>query len=281
MSLPRASGAVLSLDRLVALGNLAAARATPGRARGPAGGLSGPRRGEGGDLFDLRPWQQGDDLRRIDPAATARSGRPQVRSRHEDVERTLMLVADFRRSTLWGTRGRFRSVAGAEALALEGWRAVRAGGRVGVVVVGDRTIVTVSPQPREAAMLRVAATLAECHATALGGAEAGQESLSALLDAVIERVAAGSAVVLATGLDDLDTGFRATALALMRFCTLEVLLVQDAVETDPPQGSVLARIGRRVARGRFASSRSADLLDGQGIPYRLIRAETSMEDDAA
>ncbi|WP_245943087.1 DUF58 domain-containing protein [Rhodovulum viride] len=90
------SGAVLSRDRLVALASRVGPNAAAGLARGRVAALSGPRRGEGGDLYDLRPFLEGDDPRLVDPAATARSGRPQLRRRHEEVERSLLLVVDLR-----------------------------------------------------------------------------------------------------------------------------------------------------------------------------------------
>lgn len=281
MSLPKASGAEVSLDRLIALGSFAAAKGVTGRSHGTAGGLSGPRRGEGGDLFDLRPYQQGDDVRRIDPAATARSGRPQVRSRHEEVEETMLLVADFRRSMLWGTRGRLRSVAAAEALALDGWRAVLAGARVGVLILGDSDVDYVAPRSRETAMLRVASALARAHVLALDARGTASAALATLLGDISARAAPGTVVRLATGLDDPGADFGPAAAALMRKCQLGVLLVQDAVEIEPPRGIFAAKLGRRIARGRFGASGSAEFLENHGIPARIVRAAQPIDEHAA
>lgn len=281
MSLPRASGAEVSLDRLVAIGGLVTGKHPPGLSHGVAGGLSGPRRGEGGDLFDLRPFQDGDDPRRIDPSATARSGRPQVRSRHEEVERTLLLVADFRPPMLWGTRGRFRSVAAAEALALEGWRAVVTGGRVGVMIVTSGGVEILDPRPREAAMLRMAGALARAHEAALDAPDARYESLAVMLETVTALTAPGTAVRIATGLDTPGADFGIVAAALMRKCPLEVLLVQDSVEEAPPPGRFSARIGGSVRPGRFGASTSADRLASHAIPHRILNAADPVCPEAA
>ena len=281
MSLPKASGAEVSLDRLIALGSFAAAKGVTGRSHGTAGGLSGPRRGEGGDLFDLRPYQQGDDVRRIDPAATARSGRPQVRSRHEEVEETMLLVADFRSSMLWGTRGRLRSVAAAEALALDGWCAVLAGARVGVLILGDSDVDYVAPRSRETAMLRVASALARAHVLALDARGTAPATLATLLGDISARAAPGTVVRLATGLDDPGADFGPAAAALMRKCQLGVLLVQDAVEIEPPRGIFAAQLGRRIARGRFGASGSAEFLENHGIPARIVHAAQPIDEQAA
>ncbi|MCQ0970206.1 DUF58 domain-containing protein [Paracoccus sp. TK19116] len=277
----KGTGAEVSLHRLISLRDHVAARALPGHASNPSGGLSGPRRGQGGDLFDLRPWQDGDDPRGIDAAATARTGRPQMRRRHEEIERSVLLVADFRRPMLWGTRGRFRSVAAADALALEGWRSVMAGARVGAIVFGDGEPLMLPPRLREPAMLQIAAMLVSSHASALSANHPDHDSLSMMLDSLTARVAPGSAVLLATGLDDPGAGFGAAAATLMRKSSLELLLVQDSVETAPPSGSFMARTGLRIERGTFGATRSAKVLDDHAIPYRIVRAEASIDDLAA
>ena len=278
---PRPTGAVVDLDRLLGLATQAGPRAAPGLARGRTGGRSGPRRGQGGDPYDLRPFQEGDDPRRIDPAATARTGRPQIRSRHEEVESTLLLIADFRTPMLWGTQGRFRSVAAAEALALEGWGAVLAGGRVGSLIVRDGESEMLAPRSREAAMLGICAALARAHRAACDGPVGDHEALYVILDGVSPRIRPGTSVQLATGFDDPGAGFGAAAAALMRKCRLEVLLIQDAFEASPPAGTFVARLGQRIARGRLGAPSSAAALKAHGVPTRIVDARAPLGEETA
>jgi len=170
-SLQHFSGVEVSVDRLISLAAYAGLGEDASFAHSAIGGASGPRRGDGGDIFDLRPFEDGDDPRQIDPAASARSGRTQLRTRHEQVDRTALLVADFRSSMLWGSQSRLRSVAAAEVLAFEGWKIVAAGGQVGCMTYQDGRHESLAPQPREAAMLRIAQMLASVHAEALEAAE--------------------------------------------------------------------------------------------------------------
>ncbi|EBA06552.1 hypothetical protein SSE37_09863 [Sagittula stellata E-37] len=262
----------MSLDRLVALAGQAGPVTVAGLSHGRVAGLSGPRRGEGGDLYDLRPFIDGDDPRLVDPAASARSGRPQLRRRHEEVERSVLLIVDFRAPMFWGTRGRFRSVAAAEAAALEGWVCVRAGGRVGLAIIRDDGIDRLPARPREAAMLEIAGTLARTHEEAMDAAPAAV-SLSERLGQIAGRLPSGMAVLLATGLDDPGDGFFDMATDLMRRNPFEILLVQDAVETAPPPGRFAARIGDVLSRGRFGVSPTAAVLSERGIAARIVRAE--------
>ena len=56
--------------------------------------------GAGMDLREIRAYVVGDDPRRLDPAATARTGQPHIRSLHEDRDDTTLLIADFREPML-------------------------------------------------------------------------------------------------------------------------------------------------------------------------------------
>ncbi|MFD1333947.1 DUF58 domain-containing protein, partial [Methylopila musalis] len=96
----------------------------PRRLAARPGGVVTRRRGRGSEIDDVRPWTDGDDIRHIDRHATARTGELHARTFRDERERAALLVADFRPAMLFGTRRAFRSIAGAEALALLGWRAV-------------------------------------------------------------------------------------------------------------------------------------------------------------
>jgi uncharacterized protein (DUF58 family) len=276
MTLPSTSGTTVDLDRLLALSRLADRNPAHGWARSHAGVRSGPRRGEGGELFDLRPFQDGDDPRHVDPAASARSGRLQVRSRHEQVDATTLLVADFRRSMFWGTRTRFRSVAAAEALALEGWRIVAAGGRVGALVLRNGATDSLAPRPRDAAMVLIAEMLARSHADAVGDTQAAP-ALAACIDRIGQKAQAGTSVLIATGLDTPSDDFDAALAALIRKCRVTILLVQDAVEVAPPAGVHPVKCNGEVLRGRFSASPSTAYLHDLGVETRLIRADRPPE----
>ena len=72
------------------------------------GGFIYRQRGRGLEINDVRPWLFGDDIRHIDRNATARTGIQHVRTFRDERDRSLLLVADFRPSMLFGTRRAFR-----------------------------------------------------------------------------------------------------------------------------------------------------------------------------
>jgi len=93
--------------------------------------------GIGSELWQMRPCQPGDDVRRIDWNTTARTGEPHVRV--ELAERVLVtwLVVDASASMAFGTAERRKAdVAEGVALAV-GHAATRRGNRLGLVTLGD------------------------------------------------------------------------------------------------------------------------------------------------
>src|SRR3954466_11047388 len=105
-----------------------------------AGALPGDRRaagvGAGTELAQIRPYTFGDDVRRIDAAATARTGEPHVRLEVPERTLTTWLAIDVSSSMAFGTASRLKAdVAEGVALAL-GRLALRHAGRVGIVTFG-------------------------------------------------------------------------------------------------------------------------------------------------
>jgi uncharacterized protein (DUF58 family) len=109
-------------------------------ARRAAGPLSGDRRaagiGAGTELAQLRPYEVGDDVRQIDPSATARTGEPYVRLHVPERTLTTWVVQDLSPSMAFGTARRLKSdVAEGAALAI-GRLAIRRAGRVALMTFG-------------------------------------------------------------------------------------------------------------------------------------------------
>lgn len=196
------------------------------------------RRGQGHEIREIRPFVQGDDPRHIDAGATARAGSPHVRSFHEDRERTLVLIADFRRPMLWGTAGCLRSVAAARAVVTAGWQAALQGGSVGLVVLTDTGPEVQAPRPRHRGMALVSGCLARTHAAALQAARGGDHPLRPLAPDLLRAARQsprGAGIVLATGLDDPGDAWDAALAALCARGPLRLILIEDRFETDPPR----------------------------------------------
>ena len=253
---------------------------------GRSGGFAGKRRGNGLEVVDVRPFSEGDDIRHVDAATTARTGRTHVKTFRDERDRAVLLVADFRPSMLWGTRRRLRSVAAAEALAIAGWRAIGAGGRVGLVAITAGEPLHVAPRARNRGMAAVAGALSRAHGRALALAAAGDLAdppLAPALERAVALASPGTTVVLATGLDTPGEDFDRLALALRRRVNLVVLLVRDAFETTPPRGAYPfvpgpnpashpgAAAAAALVRWAFVTRREADASKDDPRPARLAR----------
>ncbi len=193
------------------------------------------RRGRGLEVHDVRPWVEGDDIRHLDQNATARTGVPHTKTYFDERERSILLVADFRPSMLFGTRRAFRSVAAAEALAMLGWRGVGHGGRVGLLAANARGT-RFSRQGRgERAMIAAIGVMAEAHREAL--ADGSREpDFGGILDTATTLAGTGSTLIVATALERPGAGFDEAVLRASRRHDVIVLLVEDAFEREPPAG---------------------------------------------
>ena len=115
--------------------------------------------GTGSELAMIRPYEPGDDVRRIDWNVTARTGEPHVRV--DLAERVLVtwLVLDTSASMVFGTADRRKAdVAEGVAVAI-GHLSTRRGNRLGVVTFGGPDARTIPPHQGRAGLVGLLATL--------------------------------------------------------------------------------------------------------------------------
>jgi uncharacterized protein (DUF58 family) len=140
---PGSQGPGPSPSRIVEALDLALVRRT-------AGVLPGEHRapgvGSGTELAQLRVYQPGDDVRQLDPAASARTGQPHVRLHVPERLMTAWIVLDVSPSMAFGTALRLKSDVAAGAASVLARLAVRRGGRAGLVICGGRDESFVPPR---------------------------------------------------------------------------------------------------------------------------------------
>ena len=145
--------------------------------------LPGDRRaagvGAGVELAQLRPYEIGDDVRYIDPAATARTGQPHVRLHVPERSLTTWIVLDVSPSMAFGTARRLKADV-AEGVALVfGRLGVRRAGSVGLVAFGAAAPRILPPRGAKPGMVALRRMLAE------GVAPDGQHDAGGLADALL------------------------------------------------------------------------------------------------
>ena len=106
MTAPPNNGISVSLEELIGLraqGIRLSLAAGQGRSL-LAGNYRSVFRGRGMDFEEVRTYQPGDDIRRMDWRVTARSNRPHTKLFREERERPVLLCVDSGASMRFGTR---------------------------------------------------------------------------------------------------------------------------------------------------------------------------------
>jgi uncharacterized protein (DUF58 family) len=207
--------------------NRLVARTLPGDRRAAGVGL-------GMELAQLRPYEVGDDVRHIDPAATARSGgQPHVRLHVPERALTTWLVLDVSPSMAFGTASRLKADV-AEGVALVfGRLGVRRAGSVGLVAFGADAPRVLQPRGSKPAIVALRRTLAE------GVAPDGQHDAVGLAGA-LRRVAR---LARLPGLVVVISDFRDQHAWERPLGTVGVRHSVLAVEIDDPREAEIPAVG--------------------------------------
>lgn len=208
-----------------------------GRVRRAGSVLPGERQavgiGEGTELAQLRPYQPGDDVRRLDPAATARTGIAHVRLQVPERQLATWLVVDASASMAFGTAERLKWDVAEGVATVIGRLATRRGGLLAVVTCGSEADVRMPPRGGRRAQVALGRALAN------GPAEDGHDGDGALA-ASLERLGrTARRACLVVVVSDLR-GSRDWRRALAALGARHTLL---AVEVRDPREASLPAIG--------------------------------------
>jgi uncharacterized protein (DUF58 family) len=134
--------------------------------------------GIGTELAQIRPYQPGDDVRRIDWNVTARTREPHVRLQVAERALVSWLVLDTSPSMSFGTATRRKAdVAEGVAVAV-GHLATRRGNRLGIVTFGDDDPRTIPPRQGRVGLMGLLASLRREQQVEGGGATSLGEALA-------------------------------------------------------------------------------------------------------
>jgi uncharacterized protein (DUF58 family) len=134
-------------------------------ARRAGGILPGDRRGSGvgvgTELAQLRPYEPGDDVRQLDPSASARTAVAHVRQHVPERALTTWLVFDASASMAFGTAQRLKSDVAEGVAVVVARLAVRRGGRIAALTCGVPRPRLLPPRGGRRALAAVARLVAE------------------------------------------------------------------------------------------------------------------------
>ncbi|HKF80904.1 MAG TPA: DUF58 domain-containing protein [Thermoleophilaceae bacterium] len=253
---PTPSALVDALDLVVAR---RAGSRLPGERPAPGVGM-------GTELSQLRPYQPGDDVRQLDPAATARTGIPHVRLHVPERLLTTWLALDVSPSMAFGTADRLKADVAEGVVSVVGRLAIRRGGRVALLTSGGPSDRFLPPRSGRGALVRLARVLAEGVAADGAGDEAGLARTLARLG----RIARQPGLVVVVSDFRGPRTWRRPLAALGNRHSLLAIEIRDPREASLPEVGHLALVdpetGRRVEvdssdgrlRERYAAAERAE-----------------------
>lgn len=103
-------------------------------------------KGQGMTFSEVRPYQFGDEIRRIDWNKTARFREPYVKVMEEERELTVMLMVDISASMDYGTREGLKREYVAEICASLGFSAAGNNDKVGLILFADKVYKVIPPK---------------------------------------------------------------------------------------------------------------------------------------
>ncbi len=200
-----------------------------------AGSYHSVFKGQGIAFDEVRAYEHGDDVRRIDWNVTARTGAPHVKLFAEERELTVMLVVDMSASLDLGSRDYDKRQLVARLVATFAFSAISNNDRVGLIGFTDRVEVFVPPRKGRKHVLAVVQRVLT-HQPERRGTKP-----SAGLEYLV-RIAKGHAVaVLVSDFVDAaaDTRFEHALELVRRRHDVIPIRVEDPIELElPPLGIV-------------------------------------------
>jgi len=230
------NGISVSLDELIGLrgqGIGLSLAAGQGSASLMSGAYRSPFRGRGMDFEEVRGYQPGDDIRRMDWRVTARTNRPHTKLFREERERPVLLCVDSGANMRFGTRVAFKSVQAVRSAALLGWAALENHDRIGTLIFSGGASLEARPAGGKRALLNCLHMLTAASAPDAPGA-INPSQLSNTLLRVRQLARHGCLVIVISDFSSLDAEAEQQLAALAQHNEVMAIRIHDALEAELP-----------------------------------------------
>jgi uncharacterized protein (DUF58 family) len=202
------------------------------------GGHLSSIRGRGMDFDEVRAYQAGDDIRAMDWRVTARTNKAHVKLYHEERERPVLLLADFRPNMFFGTKVAFKSVVAAKAAALLAWATFLNGDRLGGVIFSGQTHVELRPRARGQGVLPFLQSLTDYAQLTAADSHVSDSVLSEALLRLRRVARPGSLIFLISDFAGFGQEAKRQLDRLAQHNELIACSVRDPIELDPPPAAM-------------------------------------------
>jgi uncharacterized protein (DUF58 family) len=194
-----------------------------------------PFKGRGMEFDEVRLYQPGDDMRHIDWRVTARRGKTHTKLFHEERERAIFLLVDYRAPMFFATQGVFKSVLAAHCASLLAWSANQNNDRVGGLIFTDSNHHELKPKRGKAQILQLIKQLVKMQDTSssVTNTEAIQQALARLR----RVVRPGSLIFLISDFRYLNVQAESHLIQIAKHNEVVMLFIYDPLESQlPPSG---------------------------------------------
>ena len=116
-------------------------------------------KGQGMTFSEVRPYQSGDEIRRMDWNKTARFREPFVKVMEEERELTMMILVDISASMNYGTRNELKKDFVAEIAASLGFSAAGNNDKVGLILFADKVYKVIPPKKGKKHILAILSSI--------------------------------------------------------------------------------------------------------------------------
>ena len=118
-------------------------------------------KGRGMSFAEVRPYQNGDDVRSIDWNVTARKRSPYIKVFEEERELTLFLVIDISKSTQYGSAKRSKADLLTEIAATLAFSAMGNNDKIGLILFAGQVEKVIPPKKGKSHVMRIIKTILE------------------------------------------------------------------------------------------------------------------------
>ncbi len=152
-------------------------------------------KGVGMAFSEVRQYQFGDDVRKIDWNKTARFNEPFVKIFEEEREMTSMILIDISASMNFGTRKQFKNETVAEISATLAFSAIKNNDKVGLILYSDQIDVFIPPKKGNSHVVRIIKAILETEP------KKAETNLNQVFDFLLKTIRRKSAMFLISDFD--------------------------------------------------------------------------------
>jgi uncharacterized protein (DUF58 family) len=205
-------------------------------------------KGRGMEFAEVRHYQAGDDVRSIDWAVTARTGKTHTKLFQEEKERPVFLLVDISDSMIFGSKLVFKSVQACHLAALLSWQAKQRNDRLGGIIFNQEEAVELKPTSRSKGLMAfLHQSQLLCKRIAFKTEQ--HQSLLTQLKRLSHLVQTGSQVHLISDFSQLDDACYKIINLIRRHNQVTLWQISDPLESHLPKQALKAGLKINSIKG--------------------------------